>query len=837
MLRPASAAVGPHPTHCLVGHTSDEAHLAVVAPLWDCPGWYLTGDPHCGTQLAFSAAVRTAALFPVRHVRIRVFDPKMTGAFGPLAPLRSAAAEAFPTPTSDAGSFSEQLAEVMVNAGKNAETIGVAGASTLGEHWAKSELPEGTREVVVVLDYPYGVDARLHEQLVRLAATRGRTGVTLLVCEDASTRPHREVDPARLRSGLLGIEAKATTVGVEGYPELLTPPAPFAASTVAAVVAEVALQAAQTTGPTISLTRLLSDDLVEPWTHDSTDGLSLVIGESRRQLLELSLRTQNPPHPNMLVGGAVGQGKSNLLLDIIYSLAVRYSPDELEFHLLDFKQGLEFARFAADTQGQNWLPHAKVLSLESNLPFGVAVLRSIVAELERRAALLKREEVSNIDSLRAKGIAMTRLLLIVDEFHMLLEGDDDLVDESVDLLAQLAKQGRAYGIHLLLASQTISGIRSIATRGDAIFAQFPIRVSLKNTAQESQAILAPGNKAAADLTYRGEVIVNRNFGGDPEGSNVRGTAAFAEPHEMVKVQATLWQRGHQGPPLLFVATEFAPWDDDAEAGTSAEDLPPEGLRLVCGRPIGVTTAPHTITLSSDADQGVAVVGPDDELVNAAVAAFARSALIQIAAAGGEMVFLLGSAARGAWLTHLCAEADERGVPNRLVAREDIAAYLRDELGPRLGNRTSAGPLFVVGLGLQRARDMDYVPPQPEPAASTHETTDDPYGWSTTPFTVDVPGGALGSARSVLGEAMRAGALNHVFLVGTWSNVRTLEVDLGPGHQGVGHVITAGLGAADVKVIAGVTAHPPQGHPRIGHHHEAESAYTVLIPYNPAPCSE
>ena len=55
----------------------------------------------------------------------------------------------------------------------------------------------------------------------------------------------------------------------------------------------------------------------------------------------------------------VGTGKSNLLLDIIYGLATRYSPAEFELHLLDFKNGLEFARFAPDARGDNWPPHVR----------------------------------------------------------------------------------------------------------------------------------------------------------------------------------------------------------------------------------------------------------------------------------------------------------------------------------------------------------------------------------------------------------------------------------------------------------------------------------------------
>ena len=39
-------------------------------------------------------------------------------------------------------------------------------------------------------------------------------------------------------------------------------------------------------------------------------------------------------------------GQDQLPLALIGSLAARYTPDELEFYLLDFKEGVSFARFA-----------------------------------------------------------------------------------------------------------------------------------------------------------------------------------------------------------------------------------------------------------------------------------------------------------------------------------------------------------------------------------------------------------------------------------------------------------------------------------------------------------
>lgn len=826
----AESALDAHPTHVLLGFlpVTGGQDAPVVVPFWDRCGWYVQGSSKETADLALSIAVRSVALFPAKHLGVHVFDARMSGAFGSLAPIRTSAPESFPAPSADPSAFADRLSVVVEQANRNAEAIAVAGRDDLGELWSSVDLPEGRRELIIVLGYPFGVDERVQAHLLRLAAAGSCSGVNLVICEGEGAAPAREVEPTDLRRALMGVRLSPEAIEVDGYPGGIRPVSPVTPEVVGRVVKQSVAAASGMTGPSIPLTRLLDEDLRNPWAHDSATGLEVVIGESKRQPLGLSLRTQNPPHPNLLVGGAVGQGKSNLLLDLIYSLAVRYSPEQLEMHLLDFKQGLEFARFAADLDGEGWLPHVKVLSLESDLAFGVAVLRSVEAELDRRATLFKHAAVSSIDDYRAAGHSLPRLLLIVDEFHVLFEGDDELVERAVEVTSRLAKQGRAYGVHLVFASQTISGIRSLATRGDAIFAQFPLRMSLKNTAAESQAILAQGNKAAADLTYRGEVVVNRNYGGDPEGFNIQGIAAYAEPEAMAEVQRSLWQRAHADPPMMFVGTAFASWDEAFDAPHVVEGTGLGSLSVVVGRPISVSDRPHRIALAPDADQGIAVVGRDDELTAATTAALVLSAIPALAAENGGIVVLACASSTPRWLLHAQSVAASQGVRFKVVARDGVAAYLRDELGPRLASRRHSGSTLVVGLDLQRARDMELrhsEDPKDDGGPGSKGIAEQDIMWSGS-FQDEVL-----NARDILREAYRSGAMSGVFAIANWSTLRTMELDLGPGYQGVSHVLTTGLGGDDFKVVAGVSSRPPQGFPRVGCYDQAEGVFTTLVPYD------
>ena len=829
LLAPGPAAAGWNEITDHVGDTKLATHqrwgtltgvgdaIPAIAPLIDHKGWYLRGDRAAAESIAIGAVLRVLAQAPVKHVCVQVFDPRIRGSFGRFAPIRSINADTFPAPASDARSFTDRITDTLARASRNAELTVAAGASSLTQLWRSAGVAEGTLSVVVLLDYPYGVTPELQQHLEQAANTGGATGTTLIVVEDPQATPAQDVSPERLRSALLPMETEGHGWTSSGLPPWVsvTPDTSPGGATFAALSERLAVAARSMQGPTIPLTGLLADDIAAPWRHSSERSVDALVGRVRQTPLEISLRTENPPHPNAIIGGAVGQGKSNLLLDLIYSLAVRYSPEELRLDLLDFKRGLEFKRFDAAEDGTGWLPHVDILSLESNHEFGVAVLQHFDDEMERRSRLFKEAGASSLDTYRAvTGQPMPRRLLVVDEFHVLFEGDERLVESAVELTSKLAKQGRAYGLHMLFASQTLSGIQSLALKGDSIFAQFPIRISLKNTPQESEAILAQGNRAAAELTYRGEVIVNTNFGSDPEGSNVRGIAAFAEPSAMEAVQRDLWSRAHSEPPLVFVGTGYAEWDAEAFGAHRhrARRRPlDDGLDLWIGRPIAVTQRPFSARVEPDADRTVAVVGPGAAVAMGTLRAIMLSACHDLADVG-RIVLLDGLEQEHPWLREVEKYAAECGVTMQRVPRVDITAYLRDTLAERLDDPEPVEPILLVGLGLQRVRGMDVAA----------DAQDDDFGFSMATQV---------TAREVLARAACDGAMAGVFFTGWWANLRTLESDLGVMRRGIGMYLTADLGTEDLRTIAGPMAGKVGGSPRLGVYDvNSDAGLMVVVPF-------
>ena len=225
------------------------------------------------------------------------------------------------------------------------------------------------------------------------------------------------------------------------------------------------------------------------------------------------------------------------------ALAARYSPAELAFYLLDFKEGVSFARFAPGRRDPSWLPHVRLVGLNVNTDreFGLALLRFLGDELRRRADAAKRHEVTNLAELRAEDPdgSWPRIVAVVDEFQVLLAGRDAVAAEAVDLLEDLARRGRSQGIHLILASQDVSGIEALWGR-PALVAQFSLRIALPR----ARRVLAETNQAAESLP-RYHAVVNADSGA-PEANRIVRVPAAGDRERWNALQHRLWRRRPRG---------------------------------------------------------------------------------------------------------------------------------------------------------------------------------------------------------------------------------------------------------------------------------------------------
>ncbi|HLJ95351.1 MAG TPA: FtsK/SpoIIIE domain-containing protein [Gemmataceae bacterium] len=247
------------------------------------------------------------------------------------------------------------------------------------------------------------------------------------------------------------------------------------------------------------------------WTADSRSGISVPLGRvgaTGRQHLKLGQGTAQ----HVLVAGKTGSGKSTLLHALISNLALLYSPAEVELYLVDFKKGVEFKTYATHA-----LPHARVVAVESEREFGLSVLQRLDAELKLRGDRFREVGAQNLSAYRQAdpGRPTPRILLIVDEFQEFFVEDDKIAQDAALLLDRLVRQGRAFGLHVLLGSQTLGGAYTLAR---STIDQMAVRIALQCSEADGHIILSDDNSAARLLSRPGEAIYN-DANGLVEGNN------------------------------------------------------------------------------------------------------------------------------------------------------------------------------------------------------------------------------------------------------------------------------------------------------------------------------
>ncbi|MCD8354331.1 MAG: AAA family ATPase [Clostridiales bacterium] len=182
---------------------------------------------------------------------------------------------------------------------------------------------------------------------------------------------------------------------------------------------------------------------VLPWNENylSHEDFVLVLGESLSGPVTVNLA--NIPH--ILLGGSTGSGKS-VLLKLLLKQCLR---KDAEVYIADFKKGVDYPPV--------WHQKCRMCFTEADL---LRVLEELVEELERRASCLVQAGCANLSEYNEKtGNNLHRHILACDEVAELLDKngrskeEKELLAKISSLLATLARQGRAFGIHLLLATQ------------------------------------------------------------------------------------------------------------------------------------------------------------------------------------------------------------------------------------------------------------------------------------------------------------------------------------------------------------------------------------------------
>jgi S-DNA-T family DNA segregation ATPase FtsK/SpoIIIE len=332
---------------------------------------------------------------------------------------------------------------------------------------------------------------------------------------------------------------------------------------------------------------------------------------------------------------------------------------------------------------------------------------------------------------------------------VLFAGNDTIAGLAVALLEELARKGRSYGIHLILASQTIAGIEALFTKDESIFGQFPLRVALAGGA----AVLDQLTDVTKDLPI-GTAIVNQAAGADGAIRLVR--FPNAEPAAVTAHRHRLWQARPPGdaPPAVFAGYAEHHIDDDPTFAALSAGV--RRRQALVGRLVDVGLPTAGFTLDSSPGRHVAVLGTNPvaaDVLHAATVGLSRQH------AAGTATCLRAP---------LVASADDAA--DAAAGAVQAAGHVLELLNPAaLRAHLGALTATIADADPRATSTSTYVVVFGADAASAVLAAPDPDTFRT----------GLDDLR----ELLRNGPAHGIHLLGWWRGLRRLSDDIG-GSAGV-----------------------------------------------------
>ena len=189
-----------------------------------------------------------------------------------------------------------------------------------------------------------------------------------------------------------------------------------------------------------------------------TDLSTMVIPVGKAESKDADFRMDLVSHVHSFIIGQSGSGKSVFLHNIIGGAMLKYAPEDLQLYLLDFKLGgVEFNRYKG-------AKHVKALLVDNSDPqVTLEILRELRGSMTERGKLLRSAGVNNIGEYNKlnQQDRLPHVLVVADECHEMFKADDSIPrqvrNEISDIVIKIAKEGRSQGVHLVFATQTLSG--------------------------------------------------------------------------------------------------------------------------------------------------------------------------------------------------------------------------------------------------------------------------------------------------------------------------------------------------------------------------------------------
>lgn len=231
------------------------------------------------------------------------------------------------------------------------------------------------------------------------------------------------------------------------------------------------------------------------------------------------------------LGGITGFGKSVTLNDIIFFIAMKYPPWEVNLVLLDAK-GADIKRF-----GKFPLPHILSLGATTDTDYIVSLLEEQQRRMTQLQAALSKVGSGKLkDFMKKTHLVVPVTIIIGDEIQTLYKNAGKDVDKINSIFDAYARLGRSTRFHLFCASQEVGN-----TMPEATMNQFQIRCCLGATPEVSTQII--GNDAAGDINNKGILISNCKHSDKNPANNIMYRVPYQSDDEFEAEAEALWEVG------------------------------------------------------------------------------------------------------------------------------------------------------------------------------------------------------------------------------------------------------------------------------------------------------
>lgn len=248
--------------------------------------------------------------------------------------------------------------------------------------------------------------------------------------------------------------------------------------------------------------------------------------------------------PHLLISGTTGSGKTVFIDDIILSLIYNSTPDEVRLVLIDPDK--------KDLLAYSNVPHL-MFPVITDKASAVEYINYLRTQMRKRYELFAERGVKTLESyINATGNSMPRIVIIIDKY----------IDMTIDVpgsfganIEEIARKGRAAGIHLIINSQT--AMNSVVS--SAIKANIMCKATFSVTSwHESKA--AQDSTGAQKLLGNGDMMLSLGNGA----KQIHVQTAYVSESEIRTVVNEVCRYNERVQYTASIKTEHKDIDEDAE---------------------------------------------------------------------------------------------------------------------------------------------------------------------------------------------------------------------------------------------------------------------------------